>query len=137
MAKTQNQTFVSARGKTLVLFPNIPMEQFRFVVDLAQGANMRALKAKLATQHIDRVLAFRYDMQRMQVLQHRIECFELIKLTAQRGAAGLYKASLAKLVRAANEELASKRHVDVDAIFAEAEIEAKGLAAEVGGQVAA
>lgn len=131
MSKTKNQTFTTQAGKEMVLFPNIPRDQFRFVVDLAQDkGNLLSLKAKMHTMSIDRILAFRYDMQRLQVVQHQITCFETVKAVKQRGAAGLYKASLATLVRTANEVLATKRRIDVEAIFAEAEKQAKELAAE-------
>lgn len=116
---TQNgiTTLRTQADKLVALFPRIPRTQYNFIVDLAKGDALVALKVKLGQMSADRVIAFRYDLQLMQVEQHRITCFEQVRATSQRGAAGLYKASLATLIAAANDALKAKDEPEPNLFF--------------------
>lgn len=101
----QIKTFVSFNGKEIVLTGRVPREQFKQVLTLRKTSALRERLSKLSPE---RVLAFRYDVQRMLAEQVKIECFETIKAKSQRGAAALYRFALLNAVRVASSVLVAE-----------------------------
>lgn len=104
MSNTESNTITTHSGKVMHLFPRVPLPQYRFILDAAK--DIAALKADLRKHGTDRTISFRYDLQKMQVKQHKIECFEMVRKEAQAGAAVLYRKALQSMIAAANEVLA-------------------------------
>lgn len=98
------KTITTHNGKTMHLFPRIPLSQYRFIVDAAK--DIAALKRDLRKAGNDRAIVFRYDLQLMQVAQHKIECFEQVRNAAQKGAGVLYRKALQAMIVASNEVIA-------------------------------
>jgi hypothetical protein len=111
MSKTESKTLTTSKGKTMHLFPRVPLAQYRFIVDAAK--DIAALKDSLRKQGADRAIGFRYDLQRMQVVQHKIECFEQVRREKQAGAAVLYRKALQSMIVAANEVLAENGRAEL------------------------
>lgn len=111
MSNTQSKTLKTTNGKTMQLYPRVPLSQYRFIVDAAK--DIAALKADLRKKGSDRTISFRYDLQRMQVEQHKIETFEMVKRDKQAGAAVLYRKALQSMIVAANEVLAENGRAEL------------------------
>ena len=125
--------FTSQAKKQIALFPRIPMTQFRFFVDMSKGEALEALKRMLKRMSDERIVAFRYDLQLMQVEQHKITCFEQVRAAKQAGAAALYRSALKTLIATANAELASRVDLSDNLLFTYDDLTARDSEAAAAG----